>query len=257
MTPTCARPPVPSPLATRHSCSAASAVPARPRVPAATGPLAGVCGVRNPPSIPRHAAGVTKPTLRTERQSALLGRRFPFLLAATGSQTAVSCWEGVIESTSTDAKGFTLRTRAGLTPLSFPPQRPVCNSSAVGQKYKRESGSGTSSLPTSTIFQQTNIYILLYIYTHVRRHVHTDRTERKRGIAGKGESHNPAVRPGALCFVPPLPKRAAPASSWPPRPRVSLGRSRGCSRLRLQLEVAVMGFSSSRSRLEPLGCKLL
>lgn len=80
---------------------------------------------------PLHAARVTKPALRTERESALLGKRFPLILAATGSQTAVSRLEvtGVIESTSTDTKEFTRCTLAGPIPLfSFPPQNPsVCN----------------------------------------------------------------------------------------------------------------------------------
>lgn len=194
--------------------------------------------------FPLHAARITKPTLRTERESALLGKRFPFLLAATGSQTAVSCLEvtGVIESTSTDATGIrALHTGWTDSPLLLSsPKSSVCNSSAVGQlNTKGKPGSGASSLPASTIFQQTNehIYIIIYTHTRARRHIHTDRTERKGGIAGKGESHNPAVRPRALScravFHAPTPKCTAPASSQPQpteNPRVCWGKSRhGCS----------------------------
>lgn len=55
-----------------------------------------------------HAARITKPTLRTERERVLLRRQLPLLLAAMTSQTAVCCWEvtGVTESTSTDATGI-------------------------------------------------------------------------------------------------------------------------------------------------------
>lgn len=178
----------------------------------------------------------------------------------------------MIESTSTDATGIhTLHTGWTESPLLLSSTKSsVCNSSAVGQlNTKGKSGSGTSSLPTSTIFQQTNIHIYYYIYTHARRHIHTDRTERKGGIAGKGESHNPAVRPQGLfrqaVFHAPASKvhgsRILPASAH--RESVCLLRKsqHGCSpaasRLELQFDVAVMGLSSSRSRLELLGCKLL
>lgn len=81
--------------------------------------------------FPLHAARITKPTLRTERESALLGKRFPFLLAATGSQTAVSCLEvtGVIESTSADATGIhTLHTGWTDSPLLLSStELSVCN----------------------------------------------------------------------------------------------------------------------------------
>lgn len=179
-----------------------------------------------------------------------MGKRFPFLLAATGSQTAVSCLEvtGVIESTSTDATGIhalhTGCTDSPLLPSST--TSAVCHSSAVGQlNTKGKPGSGASSLPTSTIFQQTNIYITIYTHTHARKHIHTARTERKGGIAGKGESHNPAVRPRGLscraAFHTPTSKvhgsRVLPASAH--RESVCLlGKSRrGCSPAASRLEL--------------------
>lgn len=137
--------------------------------------------------FPLHAARVTKPTLTTERESALLGKRFPFLLAATGSQTAVSCLEvtGVIESTSTDATGIhALHTGCTDSPLLLSSTTSaVCHSSAVGQlNTKGKPGSGASSLPTSTIFQQTNKHIYYYIYTHTHTNTYT-----QLGQKGKGE----------------------------------------------------------------------
>lgn len=99
---------------------------------------------------------------------------------------------------------FTLCTLAGLIRLfSFPPQNCLSATqfSSGTVKYKREIWfwhqlpSHFHNLPAN---KQTYIYYYIYTHTHARRHIHTDRTERKGGIAGKGESHNPAVRPRGL-----------------------------------------------------------
>lgn len=142
------------------------------------------CGSRT--CDPLQAARIAKPTLRTERQSALLGKRFPLLLAATNSQTAVSCLEvtGVIESTSAEATEIHLAQRLRRFPSSPFLHQIVCN--AV-QQWDSEIQKG-DLVPVPAPFplvqsssKQANIYIIIYIYTHgrVHAHTHTDRTERK------------------------------------------------------------------------------
>lgn len=131
-------------------------------------------------------------------------------------------------------------------------------------KYPQGSWLCTSSLPTSMTLPQTNRYIIIYTHMHARGHGHTDRTGRKGGRAGQGESHDPAAHPRGLSgrAAPhgPSSTRRLPASA--PGIRVSVGKGRlGCSpaapRPGIQLDVAVMGLSSSRSRLELPGWRLL
>lgn len=105
--------------------------------------------------------------------------------------------------------------------------------------------------------------ILLYTHTRTRGHGHTDRTGRKGGRAGPGEPRNPAAHP-RVCPAERRPRpglHAQPPSLGPRDPRVR-GKGRlGCSpaapRPGIQLDVAVMGLSSSRSRLELPGWRLL
>lgn len=190
---------------------------------------------------------ITKPTLRTERESALLGKRFPFLLAATSSQTAVSCLEvtGVIESTSTDATGIHFAHWLGWFPSSPFLHKIIClqHSSAVGQlNTQGKSGSGASSLPTSTIFQQTSkhIYIIIYIYIHTHRRVHAH-TYTQIGQKGKGNSWKrrfPQSSGTSSRSVPPssVPRPSLQSARLPPPP--SLSPPRMCMSVRGRVDTA-------------------
>lgn len=135
-------------------------------------------GAAAEPAIPRLAARIAKPTLRTERESALLGKRFPFLLAATNSQTAVSCLEvtGVTESASAEATAVHLARWLRRFPSSPFLHPIVCN--AV-QQWDSEIQKGDVVLVPAPFpllqssSKQANIYILLYIHTRRRVHAHT------------------------------------------------------------------------------------
>lgn len=133
-------------------------------------------GAAAEPAIPRHAARIAKPTLRTERESALLGKRFPFLLAATNSQTAVSCLEvtGVTESASAEATAVHLARWLRRFPSSPFLHPIVCN--AV-QQWDSEIQKGDVVLVPAPFpllqssSKQANIYY--YIYTHAGTYTHT------------------------------------------------------------------------------------
>lgn len=124
-------------------------------------------------------------------------------------------------------------------------------------KYPRDPGSHQLP-PHLQDPPQTNRYIIICTHTHARGHGHTDRTGRKGGGAGQGDPTGSHPRALSRRAAPTAPlQRSLPA----PAPRVP-GKARpGCSpaapRPGIQLDVAVMGLSSSRSRLELPGWRLL
>lgn len=111
-----------------------------------------------------------------------------------------------------------------------------------------------------------NKQIYYYIYTHARAGTRTHRQDRQergksrtRRIPRSSGTSSRSVPPSGA----PRPElHAQPPSLGPPGIRVSEGKGRlGCSpaapRPGIQLDVAVMGLSSSRSRLELPGWRLL
>lgn len=116
-------------------------------------------------------------------------------------------------------------------------------------------------LPPHLHAPPANKQIYYYIHTHAR----AGDTDTHTGQAGKGEEphkENPTIQRHILEVCPaPSSTRSLPASATPGI-RVSVGKGRlGCSpaapRPGIQLDVAVMGLSSSRSRLELPGWRLL
>lgn len=155
-------------------------------LPAPTAPAASTAQLcpASSTGLQQHNPRSPSRTLRTERQSALLGKRFPLLLAATSSQTAVSCLEvtGVIESTGAGAAAIHLAHRLRRFPSSPFLHQIVCN--AV-QQWDSEIQKGDLVLvpapfpPVRPSSKQANIYIIIYTHTQARTRTHTERTERK------------------------------------------------------------------------------